>query len=48
MICTVLLCLLQNISDEDVLALVNEEVHAPPTIITLVDLQVGWGDGLDQ
>lgn len=31
---------LQSIGDEDVLALVNEEVHAPPTIITLVDLQV--------
>ncbi len=31
---------MQSISDEDVLALVNEEVHAPPTIITLVDLQV--------
>lgn len=33
----------QHISDEDVLALVNEEVHAPPTIITLVDLQVHGG-----
>ncbi|KAL4427300.1 hypothetical protein ABPG77_003209 [Micractinium sp. CCAP 211/92] len=33
----------KSISDEDVLALVNEEVHAPPTIITLVDLQVMCG-----
>ncbi|KAL4440208.1 hypothetical protein ABPG75_003209 [Micractinium tetrahymenae] len=33
----------KHIGDEDVLALVNEEVHAPPTIITLVDLQVMCG-----
>lgn len=30
----------QSISDEDILALVNEEVHAPPAIIELLDLQV--------
>ena len=41
----------QAVGDEDLLALVNEEVHAPPTIVQLLDLQVGgrglggWGPG---
>lgn len=31
---------LQNITDEDVLALVNDEVHQPPAIWQLQDVQV--------
>jgi 2-isopropylmalate synthase len=34
----------KSISDEDILALVNEEVHAPPAIIELLDLQVMCGN----
>ena len=30
----------QHITDEDVLALVNDEVHQPPSIWVLQDLQV--------
>jgi hypothetical protein len=32
---------LQNISDEDVLALVSDEVHQPSVVWVLEDLQVG-------
>lgn len=33
------LCALQNITDEDVLALVNDEVHQPEVVWVLEDLQ---------
>ncbi len=36
---------LQNITDEDVLALVSDEVHQPTAIWTLHGLQVGMGRG---
>lgn len=29
----------QSITDEDILALVNDEVHQPPPIMVLTDLQ---------
>jgi len=33
---------LQNITDEDVLALVNDEVHQPTVVWVLEDLQASW------
>lgn len=33
---------MQNITDEDVLALVNDEVHQPEVVWVLEDLQASW------